>query len=330
MDTILVTGGAGFIGSHLCERFVNVGNRVVCFDNFDDYYSPDIKWSNIADLCNEPNFTMIQGDILDRVKLKELFARFEFTKVVHLAAKVGVRPSLQDPARYADVNVRGTINVLEECVRYPSISKFLFASSSSVYGNNTRLPFSETESVGEPISPYAATKRSGELLCYTYHSLYNIPIVCCRFFTVYGPRQRPDMAIHKFVRSILLEEEIVLFGNGSTARDYTYIDDIVNGIARILDAEYRYDIVNLGESTIVSLHELVACIEQALGKKATIRYIEKAPSDVNITFADITKAKMKYGYDPKCSVEEGVERFVKWYQDTVARTMQYVWNHRLL
>ena len=330
METILVTGGAGFIGSHLCERLVNEGHQVVCLDNFDEYYLQEVKLSNIFDLRDKPNFIMIRGDILNRVQLKELFARFEFTKVIHLAARAGVRPSIQDPARYADVNVRGTINMLEECVKQASLEKFFFASSSSVYGNNKKLPFAETDSVGEPISPYAATKRSGELLCYTYHALHKLPIMCCRFFTVYGPRQRPDMAIHKFVRSILEEEEIVLFGNGSTARDYTYIDDIIEGIMRILDAEYQYDIVNLGESKVISLRHLVVCIEDALGKKARIKYVPYAPGDVNATFADITKAKTKYGYEPRCSVEEGIDVFVKWFQKKTVGTMRYVRDNRLL
>jgi len=318
VDTILITGGAGFIGSHLCEHLVAAGDNVVCFDNFNPGYSPEVKLSNLDGLRNQENFTLIEGDILDRAALNRAFLQFQFTKVVHLAAKAGVRPSILDPASYADVNVRGTINVLEECIGHRTVGKIFFASSSSVYGNNKKLPFSETDSAVNPISPYAATKRAGELLCYTYHSLHGIPIVCCRFFTVYGPRQRPDMGIYKFVQAISEDREIVLYGDGRTSRDYTYIDDIIHGITGILDSSYQYDIVNLGESAGVSLRQLVAYLEEALGKKARTRYIPQSPGDVDVTFADIRNAKLRYQYNPQWPIKAGIEEFVKWFMETRA------------
>ncbi|MDP1808983.1 MAG: GDP-mannose 4,6-dehydratase [Actinomycetota bacterium] len=309
---ILITGGAGFIGSHLTERLLADGRQVVCLDNFNDYYDPAVKRRNIAAALLNAKYTLVEGDILDAGLLDALFAAHDFKLIVHLAARAGVRPSLADPILYEKVNCQGTLNLLERARQAP-LDHFVFGSSSSVYGINGKVPFSEVDPVNQPISPYAATKRAGELLCYTYHHLYGLPITCLRFFTVYGPRQRPDMAIHKFTRLIDAGEEITLFGDGKSRRDYTYVDDIIDGVTKAMDKPRGYKIYNLGESQTIELLDLIRLIESALGKEAKINWQPNQPGDVPITFADITLAKRDLGYAPTTPIESGIPRFVNWY-----------------
>ncbi|MEX0684880.1 MAG: GDP-mannose 4,6-dehydratase [Balneolales bacterium] len=316
MQTTLVTGGAGFIGSNLCDKFIQQGHIVVCLDNFDDFYDRSIKERNLEELVKHPNFKLIEGDIRDSDLLEEVFSAYDIDLVVHLAAKAGVRPSIIDPALYQDVNIRGTQCILD-CMKKYEVKKLLFASSSSVYGGNTKVPFSEKDEVNNPISPYAATKRAGELMCYTYHHLYNINIACLRFFTVYGPRQRPEMAIHKFTRLIHTGEELPAFGDGSTKRDYTYIDDIVQGITKIAESDFTYDIINLGESQTITLKDLIDTIGRKLNKAPIVKWLPDQPGDVNITYADISKARNIYGYKPTTDVETGIAEFVEWYHAMV-------------
>lgn len=308
-----VTGGAGFIGSHLIESLLTENNSIICLDNFDPYYDPVIKSRNIQKIKKNPQFQLIKGDILDWKLLTRLFKDNHFDVVVHLAAKAGVRPSLENPRLYQRVNMEGTVNLLELSCKY-KINKFIFASSSSVYGNNKKVPFSEEDSVDHPISPYAATKKAGELLCHTFHSLYNLPLTCLRFFTVYGPRQRPDMAIHKFTSLINKEQEIPVFGEGTSRRDYTYIADIVKGILLSIEKCNGFKIYNLGESQTIDLKNLIALIEQGLKKKAIIKRLPVQPGDMKETFADITKAKKELGYDPKFSIRDGIRKFIDWYR----------------
>lgn len=324
METILVTGGAGFIGSHLCEALLNKGNKVIVIDNFNNYYDPMIKRRNIDEIKNtvqrnnilNNNFKVFEGDIRDKEKLDEIFNK-KIDIIVHLAAMAGVRPSIQNPKLYYDVNIMGTLNLLEKC-KQCKITKFIFASSSSVYGNNKKVPFSENDNVDFPISPYAATKKSGELLLHTYHHLYNISTACLRFFTVYGPRQRPDLAIHKFTKLILEGKEIPFYGDGTTERDYTYIEDIVNGIVSAIDLidnhDYSYEIFNIGGDHTISLKKMVQTIEAALGKKAKLNIMSMQPGDVNRTCADITKANRILGYRPKVNFEDGIKNFTNWYK----------------
>ncbi len=315
MTTLLVTGGAGFIGSHLCERLLEEGHLVICFDNFDSFYDPNIKIRNVETLSKKypGSFTLITGDIRNRDHLTELFKRNRIDAVFHLAARAGVRPSLVDPLLYEDVNVRGTTMLLEVCKEF-EMDHFVFASSSSVYGENQRVPFSEADLDLHPISPYGATKRAGELLCYCYHHLYGMNIACLRIFTAYGPRQRPEMAIHKFTALMDREEEIPIYGDGSSKRDYTYIDDLIDGMIAVLHRHKGYEIYNLGESRTTSLKELIQLIELALGKKAKIKRLEPQPGDVSITYADITKARRMLGYQPKMDMERGIQRFVEWFK----------------
>lgn len=320
---ILVTGGAGFIGSHTTEALLRRGDRVVVLDNFNDFYDPSIKRSNVeairrtaaevASADGEPVFDLVEGDIRDEAVVSRLMQNGEFDAVVHLAAMAGVRPSLQDPLHYQDVNVRGTMLFLKELEKRPE-TRFVFASSSSVYGGNTDVPFKEAADVHRPVSPYAATKRAGELLCYTHHHLYGIPTACLRFFTVYGPRQRPEMAIHKFVRKTFEGEPLPFFGDGSTRRDYTYVDDIVDGVLRSIDRCEGYEVYNLGESQTTSLSELVELIGQACGVEPVLDRQPMQPGDVIVTYADVSKAREKLGYDPHTTVAEGLERFVAWYR----------------
>lgn len=312
MQTFFVTGGAGFIGSHLCEALLVQGHSVVCFDNFNDYYDPQIKRQNIKWLTGKENFTLIEGDFLDLGLLRQLFQNQRIDVIVHLGARAGVRPSLKNPLLYQQVNVQGT-NYLLEIAKEFETSKFIFASSSSVYGENKKVPFSEDDFVDHPISPYAATKKAGELICYTYHHLYNIPVTCLRFFTVYGPRQRPDMAIHKFTNSIYHGEKITRYGDGDSRRDYTYISDIIDGICKSIEYCKSYHIYNLGESKTIELKRLIEIISNCLGKKADIQVLPIQPGDVPITYADISKARNEIGYDPKVDIVTGVENFVKWY-----------------
>jgi UDP-glucuronate 4-epimerase len=310
---VLVTGGAGFIGSHLIEKLLSENKNIICFDNFNNYYEPKIKLSNIAGCMGNPNFVLIEGDIRDTDSLNSLFKTHNITEVVHLAARAGVRPSLEHPMLYQDVNVKGTINLLE-IVRIYGVRNFVFGSSSSVYGINSKVPFNENDKIDKPVSPYAATKRAAELLCFTYHHLYDIPITCLRFFTVYGPRQRPDMAIHKFTRLIDQGKEITMFGDGKSKRDYTYVADIIDGIVTALYNPFGFEIFNLGDSKTVELQYLVSLIEKNLDKKAIIKRLPDQPGDVPITYADISKASDLLGYQPKVSIEEGIEKFVSWFK----------------
>ncbi|AHF10349.1 SDR family NAD(P)-dependent oxidoreductase [Dehalobacter restrictus] len=324
MEIILVTGGAGFIGSHLCERLLEEGKTVVAIDSFNDFYDPTIKERNIYEIrksCNEKlipkeRFIVEKGDIRDQSFLMKVFQNYQFQSVIHLAAYAGVRPSIQNPELYVNVNINGTMNILE-CLREYRIKRFIFASSSSVYGNNEKVPFSEDDSVDQPISPYAATKKAGELLCYTYHHLYNLSVACLRFFTVYGPRQRPDLAIHKFTNLITSGKPVPFYGDGTTQRDYTYIDDIVDGILKALDwvnhKETRYGIFNLGESKTISLSEMVQELEKNLQKKAQLDSLPDQPGDVKNTYADIMKSKQLLGYQPTTMFSEGIKKFVSWY-----------------
>lgn len=309
---LLVTGGAGFIGSHLCETLLRRGDEIVCVDNFNDYYNPLIKRKNVEQLVENRNFHLIETDIRDFNALESLFATNLFDAIVHLAARAGVRPSIDQPLLYEEVNVKGTSNLLELSKIY-GIKKFVFASSSSVYGNNKKVPFSEEDNVDNPVSPYAATKKAGELIAYTYHHLYQMSISCIRFFTVYGPRQRPDMAIHKFTRLIDQGEPIPVFGDGTSKRDYTFISDIIDGLVRSLDRCSGYEIYNLGDSRTIGLMEMIATIEKYLGKKANLQRLPFQPGDVEITFADISKARKKLDYAPKVFFEEGIKEFIEWY-----------------
>jgi len=310
---ILVTGGAGFIGSHLIEKLLSDNKNVICFDNLNDYYNPKIKRDNIADYVDNPNFILIEGDIRDTDLLNSLFETHNITEVVHLAARAGVRYSLENPMLYQDVNVKGTINLLE-VIRNYNVRNFVFGSSSSVYGINSKVPFNENDKIDKPVSPYAATKRAAELLCFTYHHLYDIPITCLRFFTVYGPRQRPDMAIHKFTSLIDQGKEITMFGNGKSKRDYTYVSDIIDGIVAAFYNPLGFEIFNLGDSKTIELQYLISLIERNLEKKAIIKHLPDQPGDVPITYADITKATNMLGYQPKVSIEEGIEKFVSWFK----------------
>jgi UDP-glucuronate 4-epimerase len=310
MTRILVTGGAGFIGSHVAEALAARGDEVTVLDNFNDFYDPALKRAN-ADALEGAR--IVTGDIRDRDRVASLFAEGRFDAVIHLAAMAGVRPSLLDPLLYADVNVRGTQILLEELKARPS-TRFVFASSSSVYGSNEKVPFREDEDIHHPVSPYAATKRAGELLSYTHHHLYGIPTTCLRFFTVYGPRQRPEMAIHKFVDAVHRGRPIPFYGDGSTRRDYTYVDDIVDGVVRALDRCEGYEVYNLGESQTTSLSELVRLIGEVTGKEPVLDRQPMQPGDVLVTYADVTKARARLGYDPRTSVREGLECFVRWYR----------------
>lgn len=311
---ILVTGAAGFIGSHVCEHLVRDGHKVTGLDNFDEYYDRAYKELNLAILKEAENFTFIEADIRDKNSLSELFASRQIDLVIHLAAKAGVRPSIENITAYYDVNINGTVCLLE-AMREHDVKKMLFASSSSVYGNNPKVPFSEEDRVDDPISPYASTKKSGELLCHVYSHLYQFDITCLRFFTVFGPRQRPDLAIHKFTRLIDTGVEIPFYGDGTTARDYTYIDDIVNGIGCARQHLAGYQVYNLGESRVIELNKLVATIENALSKKAILQRLPLQQGDVTITYADISKAKNKIGYHPRFDLETGIQKFVEWYSE---------------
>jgi len=312
-DKVLVTGAAGFIGSHLAGRLVNLGYQVVGLDNFDDYYPPEIKRHNISTLETEKGFSLIEGDIRDTELVERLFAKYEFNLVAHLAARAGVRPSIQNPVLYQDVNIKGTINLLEAS-RTHNVKRFVFASSSSVYGSNTKVPFSEDDMVVNPTSPYASSKAAGELFCRTYNHLYDLPVTALRLFTVYGPRQRPEMAIHLFTRMIDSGEEIPLFGNGTSKRDYTYVSDIIDGMIPALNSQQQgFEVFNLGDSNPVTLDYLIGLIEKALDKKAKTSRQAMQPGDMLITFAEISKAKAALSFQPETSIEEGIPLFVRWY-----------------
>lgn len=312
MKQVLVTGGAGFIGSHLVEQLLTAGHAVTVIDNFDEFYNPVIKKRNIANVQHHPHYRFIEQDIRDWETLFALPG--EFDGIVHLAAKAGVRPSIEHPLEYQDVNVRGTQNMLE-FAKARGIKQFVFASSSSVYGVNPHVPWTESDEGLRPISPYAATKVSGELLGHVYSHLYGIRFIGLRFFTVYGPRQRPDLAIHKFARKIMQNEPISLFGDGTTSRDYTYVADIVEGIYQaLLYTASDYEIVNLGNHQTVSLQTMVKTLECHLGKRANLQYLPMQQGDVPITYADVAKAGRLFGYQPKTSFDTGIQQFVAWLQ----------------
>lgn len=317
MSRIVVTGGAGFIGSHLCEALLGDGHRVIALDNFDDFYDPAVKRDNIEAASAHPGFTLVEGDIRDERVVNEVLGG-GVDVIVHLAARAGVRPSIEQPLLYLDVNVRGTGVLLEACRRH-RVERFIFGSSSSVYGNSEKASFAESDEVSNPISPYAATKKAGELLCHTYYHLHGIAITCLRFFTVYGPRQRPDLAIHKFARLIEAGRPIPVFGDGGTMRDFTYIDDVVDGMRRAIERCSGYRVYNLGESQPVSLGQLIATLEAALGKKAVIDRQERQPGDVERTCADVTLARRELGYQPATDLRTGLARFVEWLRSRTRR-----------
>jgi UDP-glucuronate 4-epimerase len=308
----LVTGGAGFIGSHVCERLLSEGHSVWAFDDLNDFYDPQLKRRNLCDIqALAKPFEFVYGDLLDRAALAELFREAKFDQVIHLAARAGVRPSLEQPALYQRVNVEGTVNVLE-AARTHGVNKLIIASSSSVYGINSSVPFSERDSIFCPISPYAASKLACEALGHVYHHVYGLDIVMLRFFTVYGPRQRPDLAIHKFARLIQAGKPIPVFGDGSTARDYTYITDILQGILACTRKPFGYEVFNLGESQTVTLKQLIELLEKAVGRKAILDSKPLQPGDVPLTCADVTKAREKLGYQPRVKIDQGIPLFVEW------------------
>lgn len=307
---ILLTGGAGFIGSHTCERLLAEGNRLTIIDNFDPFYSPSVKKTNAASFFSHSSVRFIEGDILDQGLLKNIPG--DFDAIIHLAAKAGVRPSILDPVAYYSVNVQGTQNLLE-FAKARNIRQFVFGSSSSVYGVNPRFPWKETDSDLDPISPYAASKISAELMGKVYSQLYGIRFIALRFFTVFGPRQRPDLAIHNFSKKILSAEPINFYGDGSTRRDYTFVSDTVEGIMAALEfTDSSYEVINLGNNQPVTLSELVATIEEVLGKKALLNKLPEQPGDVPVTFADISKAQQLLGYAPRVGLREGLVRFREW------------------
>ncbi len=312
---ILVTGAAGFIGSHAAQELLARGYHVIGIDNFSDFYDRAWKELNLSSITSlGEKFDVEEMDITDGAKIDALVAKTKPVGILHLAAMAGVRPSIEQPAYYARVNVEGTTHLLQAAVNH-GVRKFAFASSSSVYGNLAKIPFSEEDPVAEPISPYAATKRAGELLCYTFWHLYKLPVSCLRFFTVYGPRQRPDLAIHKFTRLISAGKPIPFFGDGTTSRDYTFVDDIVSGIMASLEKGDRYRIYNLGGSSPVTLTELIAELERAVGKPAILDKRPAQLGDVERTFADLTRAKAELGYEPKTTLAEGLRKFVGWYRE---------------
>jgi UDP-glucuronate 4-epimerase len=315
---VLVTGGAGFIGSHVCERLLAEGHAVWAFDDLNPFYEPRIKQANLRALqALARPFEFVQGDLGDRPALDELFGGVRFDQVIHLAARAGVRPSLLDPALYQRVNVEGTVNVLE-AARRTGVKKLTLASSSSVYGVNSKVPFAEGDPIFCAISPYAASKLAGEALGHVYHHLYGMDVAMLRLFTVYGPRQRPDLAIHKFARLISAGKPIPVFGDGSTARDYTYVTDTVDGVLACTRQEFGYEIFNLGESQTVTLSRLIELLEQHLGVRAILDRQPPQPGDVPITFADISKARARLGYRPRVKIEEGIPKFVDWFRNTPA------------
>ncbi|MDX6577557.1 MAG: UDP-glucuronate 4-epimerase [Blastocatellia bacterium] len=317
MKNILITGGAGFIGSHLVDRLLAEGGwRITVVDDFNDFYDPAIKRENVRARLANPDYKLIEADIRNHADIEQAFAETAFDCLVHLAARAGVRPSLKEPRLYVETNINGTLNLLESA-RAHGVKQFVFGSSSSVYGMNAKVPFSEDDPIFNPISPYAATKAAGELLCHSYAHLYDMRIVCLRFFTVYGARQRPDLAIHKFAKLISAGKPIPVFGDGTTRRDYTYIDDIIAGVRAAMDYDQsKYEIINLGESRTVELRELIALLEKSLGRHAEIDRQPLQPGDVSQTFADISKARRLLGYDPQTQIEDGIQKFVEWFRES--------------
>lgn len=314
---ILVTGGAGFIGSHLVDRLIGEGIwNVTVVDDLNDFYSPDLKHLNIAAHKDDPNYKFVRCDIRDADDLEHVFAEGDFDVIVHLAARAGVRPSLLEPKLYVETNINGTMNLLELAKEF-GVKQFVFGSSSSVYGINSKVPFSEDDKIFKPISPYAATKAAGELLCHTFTHLYDMRTVCLRFFTVYGARQRPDLAIHKFTKMISEGRTIPVFGDGTSRRDYTYVDDIIQGVRASIDyVGTMHEVFNLGESETTELSRLIELIEESLGKKAVIDRQPMQPGDVPVTFADISKARRFLNYNPTTKIEEGIPKFVDWYRSS--------------
>lgn len=334
----LVTGGSGFIGSHLVERLIKSGHSVINVDNFDDFYHYQIKIKNtlestsndinfkftnkendvhkLANLTKSACYKLFPIDIREKTSLKKIFEEHQIDVIVHLAALAGVRPSIERSSDYEQVNIKGTMNLWELCKEF-NLKKFVCASSSSVYGNNKIVPFSETDNVDHPISPYAATKKCGEIIGHTYHHLYDIDMIQLRFFTVYGPRQRPDLAIHKFTKLINNQQEIPFYGDGHTARDYTFIEDIIDGVVKSIQYleqnDKVYEIINLGESEVITLNEMVETIETILGKKAIKNRLPMQPGDVERTSANITKAKNLIGYQPSTNFQNGIQKFVEWF-----------------
>ena len=316
MRQVLVTGGAGFIGSHLVDRLLSENDwRVTAVDDFNDFYSPEIKRRNVQRQLQNPAYKLVEADIRDKAALAQVFANSKFDCIVHLAARAGVRPSLSEPQLYVETNVNGTMNLLE-LARQHNVPQFVFGSSSSVYGVNEKVPFSESDPIFNPISPYAATKAAGELLCHTYSHLYGLRCICLRFFTVYGARQRPDLAIHKFAQLISDGKPIPVFGDGSTRRDYTYIDDILAGVRAAIDYDKtNYEVINLGESRTVELRELIGLLEKELDLRAVIERQPMQPGDVPQTFADISRARELLGYNPQTQIEDGLRLFVEWFRN---------------
>lgn len=316
--TYLVTGGAGFIGSSLADSLLSENKKVVVIDNFCDFYDPDIKENNVKEAINSENYKIYRGDIRDKELLDKIFSENDINVVVHLAAMAGVRPSIENPILYQEVNCLGTQNILETMKKY-NVKNLVMASSSSVYGNTKEVPFREDMIVDFAISPYAATKKANEVMTHVYHKLHNYNVIMLRFFTVFGPRQRPDLAINKFTRLMLNNEEIPMFGDGETSRDYTYVDDIVDGIKRSCDYvtsnENVYEIINLGNSSPITLKEMIMIIGEVVGVTPNIKKLPMQPGDVDRTYADISKAKKLLGYNPKTSFKDGIIKFVEWYKE---------------
>ena len=311
---ILVTGGVGFIGSHVCERLLEIGHAVCALDDLNDFYDPAIKQNTLRELQSRAqSFSFVHADITNRSEVDEVLSSMAFDQIIHLAARAGVRPSLEEPALYQRVNVEGTVNLLESA-REHSVNKITVASSSSVYGVNSEVPFSETDPIFSAISPYAASKLACEALGHVYHHVHGMDICMLRFFTVYGPRQRPDLAIHKFARLMHAGQPIPVYGDGNTSRDYTYVDDTVDGVVAATEKEFGFEIINLGESQTVELKRLIELIEQAMGVKAEINRQPAQPGDVPITFANIEKAQDLLGYNPQTKIEDGIPRFIEWFR----------------
>jgi UDP-glucuronate 4-epimerase len=314
---LLVTGGAGFIGSHLCERLIASGNSVVCLDNFNDFYSPLVKRNNLSQIINHPKFTLIEGDIRDDISLQQAFHGNNIDTVIHLAAMAGVRPSMEKPELYKDVNVNGTLSLLQNCAKH-EITKLIVASSSSVYGNRQGGIFKESDDVSHPISPYAETKKACEELCRKWQPILDIPVLVLRFFTCYGPRQRPDLAIHKFTKLLYEGKPIPFFGDGSTSRDYTYVEDTIDGIIKAIaynDLQTGFDIFNLGESKTIKLIEMIQELEHASEKKAILDWQPLQVGDVSYTCADISKSKEVLGYNPVWKFPDGIRKFITWFEN---------------
>ncbi len=315
---IIVTGGAGFIGSHLCEALLNSDqvSKVICIDNFNNFYSPKIKENNVKTCLNSKKFKLYKADITSYQEIEKIFRNEKANKIFHLAARAGVRHSFLNPWLYEEVNVKGTLNLLELARKY-DVKNFSFASSSSIYGGNTKIPLSEDDTADEPLSPYAITKRSAELLCKIYSEIHGLNVTCFRFFTVYGPRGRPDMAPYKFTKLISEGKAIDMYGDGSSKRDYTYITDIIDGLMNSLDKNFRFEIINLGNSKPIALKRLISVIERKIDKRAKINRIRKQIGEINVTYADIRKAGKLLGYKPKINIDKGIEKLVEWFKQTI-------------